>query len=40
MTFTGYQAFARNVRERAKRIAQSIRNRAIAVSAAGLGLTD
>jgi hypothetical protein len=40
MTFTQYQAFARNVRERAERVAQSIPSRAIAVSAARLGPTD
>jgi len=40
MTFTEYQAFARNVRERAEQVAQSIRSRAIAVSAARLGPTD
>jgi hypothetical protein len=40
MTFTEYQSFARKVRERAERVAQSIRSRAIAVSAARLGPND
>ena len=40
MTFADYQSFARNLRERAERLAHSIRNRAIAISAARLGPTD
>jgi hypothetical protein len=40
MTFAAYQSFARNLQERAERLAQSIRNRAIAISAARLGPTD
>jgi len=40
MTFTQYQEYSRNIRNRANRVALQIRARAIAISAAKLGPTD
>jgi len=40
MTFAEYQKYARNIKERAHKVEQSIRARAIAISAARLGPTD
>ena len=37
MTFPEYQAFSRNIQQRAERVSQAIRARAIAISKAKLG---